>query len=80
MEGSTCKDDPLTYVGNYIANRLTADERWTDRVEKIDLINFGQVIYKPGYMKKTSKEGVTRFSGYAALAKYAYRVGIYRTY
>ena len=42
MVGSTCKEDPLTYVGNYISNRLVADEGWTDRVEKIDLINFGQ--------------------------------------
>ena len=78
MVGSTCKDDPLSYVGNYISNRLVADEGWQDKVEKIDLINFGQVVYMPGYTKKTSKEGVTRFSGYATLARYAYKAGIYK--
>jgi len=77
MVGSTCKEDPLTYVGNYISNRLVADEGWHDKVEKIDLINFGQVIYKTGHTKKTSKEGETKFTGYAALARYAYRAGIY---
>ena len=78
MEGSTCKEDPLTYIGNYIANRLVADEGWQDRVEKIDLINFGQVVYRPEYTKKTAIEGETKFTGYAALARYAYEAGIYK--
>jgi len=78
MVGSTCKEDPLSYVGNYIANRLVADEGWQDKVEKIDLINFGQVVYKPEYTKKTAKKGKTKFTGYAALARYACKSGIYK--
>jgi len=75
---STCYDDPLTYVGNHIANLLTKEEGWSNVNKKIDSINCGQVIYRAGCDKKTAVEGVDKFIGYAALARWAYESGYYK--
>jgi len=79
--GKASKDSPLSWIGNYIANCLTAEKvGWQNKQEKVDKINFGPVIYMPGFDKKTAMEGVNKFTGYAALARWAYKSGYYKEY
>lgn len=68
---SVAEENPLSYVGNYIANLLVDNEKWEDKLKKVDSINFGQVVYRKGCDKKTAEEGVDKFTGYAALARWA---------
>ena len=70
--------DPLTYIGNHIANLLVSEEKWTNVTKKVDLINVGQVMYKKGCDRKTAEEGKDKFTGYKALAWWAYGNNYYR--
>jgi hypothetical protein len=65
-------------VGNHIANLLTKEEGWLNVNKKIDSINCGQVIYRVGCDRKTAVEGVDKFTGYAAIARWAYESGCYK--
>ena len=74
VTGSTCHDNPLSYVGNYVAE-LLKKEGWSVKTKKVDSINFGQVICSPS---STGVEGVDKFTGYEAIAKWAYKTGYYK--
>jgi len=79
--GKASKDSPLSWIGNYIANCLTAEKvGWQNKQEKVDKINFGPVIYMPGFDRKTAVEGVNKWVGYEALARWAYKSGYYKEY
>ena len=72
------KTPHLTIMGNFISSLLVKKEGWSVVNEKVDAINFGQVIYRKGTNRKTAEEGKDKFTGYEALAWWAYNNGYYR--
>jgi len=70
--GVTIRENPKLYVGMYIFDLLKKDG-WTSKEKPAgDNTNFIKVIYCPECDKKTAVEGEDKFTGYPALAQWAY--------
>jgi hypothetical protein len=70
--GVTIRENPKLYVGMYIFDLLKKDG-WTSKEKPAgDNTNFIQVIYCPECDKNTAVEGEDKFTGYPALAQWAY--------
>lgn len=74
--GKTCHEFPMMYVGQHIFDLLKKDG-WTFKRKKIGETNDTQVIYCPGCDKKNAVEGEDKFTGYPALAQWAYDIGYF---
>lgn len=48
--------------------------------KKVDKINYGQVLFRAGVDRKTAVEGKDKFTGYTAVARWAYKDGYFKTY
>mmetsp|Transcript_33927 Transcript_33927/g.73439 ORF Transcript_33927/g.73439 Transcript_33927/m.73439 type:complete len:812 (-) Transcript_33927:4331-6766(-) len=77
--GATCLEDPLKYIGNYISN-TRYEGGWIVTTQRVDYVNYGQVIYRKGVERKAAIEGKDKFTGYHALAWWAYATGYYKKY
>eukprot|EP00581_Thalassiosira_minuscula_P019465 CAMPEP_0183718100 /NCGR_PEP_ID=MMETSP0737-20130205/11440_1 /TAXON_ID=385413 /ORGANISM="Thalassiosira miniscula, Strain CCMP1093" /LENGTH=963 /DNA_ID=CAMNT_0025947589 /DNA_START=31 /DNA_END=2925 /DNA_ORIENTATION=+ len=76
--GATCREDPLKYIGEYIAKLFVQRCGWVIKMKKVDLINFEPVVYRKGCDWKTALEGEDKFTGYPPVAKWAHANGYYK--
>ena len=74
--GKTCREFPMMYVGQHIYD-LLKENGWTCRRKKVGETNDTIVIYCPDCDKKNAVEGEDKFTGYPALAQWAYDSGYF---
>ena len=77
--GATCRQHPKLYVGMYIFGLLQKNG-WTGKEKKEGETNRIQIIYCPKCDMKNAVEGEDKFTGYPALAQWAYANGLYKDY
>ena len=75
--GPTCRQNPNLYVGMHIFGLLQKND-WTLKERKEGETNRIQIIYCPECDMKNAVEGEDKFTGYPALAQWAYANGYYK--
>jgi hypothetical protein len=77
--GATVHENPKLYVGMHIFGLLKEEDDWKrDEKKAGDGTNYIDIIYCPDCDKKNAVEGEDKFTGYPALAQWAYETGYYK--